>query len=159
MKTDRNWSGPLATYSRRKCLSAYVSAISILMLTACGGSGSASSPAPAPGPVPSPAPTPSPPTPPPGPSPSPPPVYSATVSWSVPTLNTDGTSLTDISGYRIYFGTSANSLTQSVPVPGAATNSFVVDGLAAGTYYFAVTTLNSAGGSSVLSNPAAKTVP
>lgn len=117
-------------------------------------------PVPAPAPAPEPAPAPAP-APEPAPAPAPPPAttYSATVSWSMPLLNTNGTSLTDVSGYRIYYGTSPNSLTLSVPVSGAEVTSGVISGLAPGTYYFAVSTLNSAGASSDLTNVASKTVP
>jgi hypothetical protein len=77
----------------------------------------------------------------------------------VPLLNTDGTSLTDVSGYRVYFGASPTNLAQSIPVSGAGVTSQVVSGLAAGTYYFAVATVNSTGVASVASNAASKTVP
>jgi len=81
------------------------------------------------------------------------------VSWSVPLLNTDGTSLTDISGYRVHYGTSPTSLSQSVTVSGPGITSHVITGLAPGTYYFAVATVNSTGVASVVSNAASKTVP
>jgi hypothetical protein len=38
---------------------------------------------------------------------------SATVSWTPPTTNTDGSALT-VAGYRVYYDTSATSLTQSI---------------------------------------------
>jgi hypothetical protein len=81
------------------------------------------------------------------------------LSWSVPQFNTDGTSLTDIAGYRVYYGTSPTNLSQSVPISGAGITSHTVTGLAAGTYYFAVATVDSVGTVSSVSNPAAKTVP
>jgi hypothetical protein len=74
-------------------------------------------------------------------------------------LNTDGTALTDISGYLVYYGTSPTNLEQSRSVPGAGNTSYVVSDLAPGTYYFAVATLNSTGVASVVSNAASKTVP
>jgi hypothetical protein len=123
-------------------------------LSGCGGSGQAAAVGVPAGPVP-PAPGPAPPPPAP---PSPPP-YSATVSWSTPLLNTDGTSLTDVSGFRIHYGTNPTSLTQMVTVSGAGITSHVISGLSAGTYYFAVSTLNSTGTASDPSNAASKTVP
>ena len=39
---------------------------------------------------------------------------SATLSWEAPTTNTNGTALTDLAGYRIYYGPSAEQLDQSV---------------------------------------------
>ena len=121
---------------------------SIFGLAGCGGSGEVTSVAGAPAPPPAPAPT-----------PASPPTYSATVSWSVPTLNTDGTSLIDVSGYGVHYGTSPTNLAQSILVSGAGVTSHVVSGLAPGTYYFAVTTLNSNQVSSAHSNVASKTVP
>jgi hypothetical protein len=71
----------------------------------------------------------------------------------------DGTALTDISGYRILYGASANALTNSVNVTGASTTSYSIGGLTSGaTYYFALVTLNSAGTASAASTPAAATV-
>ena len=126
----------------------------VVGLTACGGgSGGPATTAGAPAPVPVPAPTPAP------PPASPVSTYSATVSWSAPLLNTDGTALTDISGYRIYYGTSADELSQSILISGSGITSHALLGLVPGTYYIAVATLNSIGAASVLSTPAATTVP
>ena len=73
------------------------------------------------------------------------------MSWAAPSLNTDGTALTDVSGFRVYYGTSASNLSKSADVSGAATRSYVITGLtSATTYYFAVATKNLAG---VVSQP------
>ena len=77
----------------------------------------------------------------------------------MPLVNTDGTSLTDVSGYRVYYGTSASNLSQSVLVSGAGITSRVISGLAPGRYFFAVATINSTGVASAVSNAASKTVP
>jgi hypothetical protein len=75
---------------------------------------------------------------------------SATVSWSPPTSNTDGSALTDIAGYRIYYGANPAMLYNVIFVPvGSMTH--VIDGLAAGYWCFAITTVNSAGVESALS--------
>ena len=81
------------------------------------------------------------------------------MSWLVPLFNTDGTPITDVTGYRVHYGTSPTNLTRSVLVSGVGVTSRVISGLAPGTYYFAVATLNSTGVESDLSNPASKTVP
>jgi len=70
----------------------------------------------------------------------------------------DGTTLSDIGGYRIVYGTSATNLTQSVDVSGASTTSRTITGLVPGTYYFAVMTVNLSGVASNRSNVAATTV-
>lgn len=77
----------------------------------------------------------------------------------MPLLNTDGTSITDVTGYRIYYGRSPANLAQSILVAGVGVTSHVISGLASGTHYFAVATLNLAGVESQRSNAASKTVP
>ena len=72
--------------------------------------------------------------------------------------NVGGTSLTDITGYRVYYGTSATNLANSVAVSGASTANVVVSGLSPGTYYFAVATVNSTATTSALSNAVSKVV-
>src|SRR5581483_2849230 len=41
---------------------------------------------------------------------------SATVKWTAPTLNTDGSALTNLAGYYVKYGTSPTSLTGSVQI-------------------------------------------
>lgn len=91
--------------------------------------------------------------------PSPTTTGTATVSWVPPTQNTDGSALTNLAGYTIHYGTSASNLTSTVQVPGTALTSYTVSGLTSGTWYFAVTAYNSAGGQSVLSTVGSKTIP
>ena len=76
---------------------------------------------------------------------------SATVSWTPPDTNTDGSSLTDLAGYRIYYGTDALLATQiDIATPGLT--DYVVEDLAPNTtYYFAVSAYSSAGVESTLS--------
>jgi Fibronectin type III domain len=69
----------------------------------------------------------------------------ATLSWTAPTENIDGTPVTDLAGYHILYGTSPSELTNTVTVAGAATTTCEISGLAEGTYYFAVVAFNSAG--------------
>ena len=82
----------------------------------------------------------------------------ATVSWTPPTRNTNGSQLTNLAGYRIFYGTSANALNRSVQIanPGLAT--YVVSNLSPATWYFAVRAYNTAGAESALSNVASKTI-
>ena len=77
----------------------------------------------------------------------------------MPLLNTDGTSLTDISGYRVYYGTSAtiNGINTRFLEQGSQATWLAV--FPPGTYYFAVATLNSMGVASDLSTPASKELP
>lgn len=81
-----------------------------------------------------------------------------TLNWTPPTQNTDGTPLTNLSGYDIHYGTSSGNYTQTISVsnPGIAT--YVVDDLSPGTYYFSVTAVNSQGTESPLSSEVSTTV-
>jgi hypothetical protein len=83
---------------------------------------------------------------------------SVKLSWLAPTENTDGSPATELAGYRIYYGTDPNEMTESINVVGATSTSYVVDGLATGTYYFSVTAYNTAGFNSGLSNTADQTI-
>jgi hypothetical protein len=81
---------------------------------------------------------------------------SATLSWTPPTQNTDGSPL-DLAGYRVYWGTNRNNLSNSAAVDkGLAT--YVVTDLTPATWYFAVTALSSSGVESSRSNVASKTL-
>lgn len=81
-------------------------------------------------------------------TPPPPSTGSVTLSWTPPTRNTDGSTLTNLAGYRIYYGTSASSLTKTISINSAGLSSYVVTDLPPATYYFAVTAYNSAGAES-----------
>jgi putative Ig domain-containing protein len=83
---------------------------------------------------------------------------SASLSWTAPTQNTDGTPVTDLAGYHIYFGTSVAALNSLIDVPGAATTEYEISNLSSGTYYFIVVAYNSLGFESPASNQASKTI-
>jgi hypothetical protein len=83
---------------------------------------------------------------------------SADVSWTAPTTNINGSALTDLAGFRIYYGTSSGKLNQTIDVPNAAASDYVVQGLAQGTWYFAVAAYTNEGLESGLSSVASKTI-
>jgi len=83
---------------------------------------------------------------------------SATLSWMPPTTNENGTTLIDLRGYRIYYGTSASALTQMVQVNGTSLTSYVVTNLSPATYYFSMTAFNSSNVESTRTTPVAKGV-
>jgi hypothetical protein len=84
---------------------------------------------------------------------------SATLNWTPPTKNTDGSTLTNLAGYRIAYGTNPSALTQTVQISNPGISSFVVDGLTSGTWYFALKSYTASGTESPLTNMASKTVP
>ena len=77
---------------------------------------------------------------------------SATLSWKAPTVNSNGSALTNRAGYRIYYGTSATSLTRSITINSVGVTTDVVTDLSPGTYYFALMAFNTVGIESKLSN-------
>jgi hypothetical protein len=83
---------------------------------------------------------------------------SATLSWTAPTENTDGSTLSNLSGYRIRYGTSASALTQTIVINNASVTTYVVENLAPATWFFAVTAVTAAGAESTHSNVASKQI-
>lgn len=83
---------------------------------------------------------------------------SATLSWTPPTRNTNGTTLTNLAGYRIYYGTSPSSLTRTVTLSNAGLSRYVVSDLSAATWYFSVRAYTSSGAESANSNTVSKVV-
>lgn len=82
----------------------------------------------------------------------------ATVSWTPPSQRTDGSTLTNLAGYRIRYGTSASALTQTINLPGASLTRYMVEGLTSGTWHFGVVAYDSAGQESEMSNLASKQI-
>ena len=85
-------------------------------------------------------------------------VGTATLSWVAPDQNTDGSALTNLTGYRIYYGTGADALTAVIELPTVGITEYVIDNLAAGTYYFSIRAYTSAGIESALSNIVSDTI-
>lgn len=88
-------------------------------------------------------------------------VGSASLSWRPPAERTDGENLplTEIAGYRIYYGTSSGQYQFEVPpINDAYTTSVTIDDLPVGTYYFVMTTVDVNGLESGYSGEAVKVV-
>jgi len=83
---------------------------------------------------------------------------SATLSWIPPTTNTNGTPLTNLAGYRIYYGTSSSSLNHSVQITNSGIASYAIDNLSPATWYFTVVSYNKANIESPLSEVVSKTI-
>lgn len=84
---------------------------------------------------------------------------SALLGITAPTVNTDGTPLTDLAGFRIYYGNSAANLTQTVQLTDPTASSYTVSNLSSGTWYFGATAYASDGTESALSVVGSKTIP
>ena len=75
-----------------------------------------------------------------------------TVSWSPPTRNADGTPVTELTGYTIYYGRGSKAYETSMSIDDPSTTRAVIRGLQPGVdYYFAVVARNAAGGHSLVS--------
>ena len=83
-------------------------------------------------------------------------INSATLTWDPPATSADGTPLTDLAGYTIYYGTSSLNYTVSIDVGNVTT--YKIDNLSPGTYYFSVTAYDTAGNESDFSNEVSKTI-
>ena len=83
---------------------------------------------------------------------------SMTLSWTPPTENTDGTALTNLAGYRLYYGLSQGNYPNRVIIDTVGLTSYVVDNLVPNTYYVVATSVNSMGVESSYSNVAVKSV-
>lgn len=93
------------------------------------------------------------------PTPTPTPTGSATLSWTPPTTNTDGSALNDLAGYRVVYGRSSTTLDQLVQISSASARTYTVTGLSTGTWYFALKSYNTAGVESDMSNIGTKVIP
>ena len=86
------------------------------------------------------------------------PTGSATLNWTAPTRNEDGSALGDLAGYKLYWGTEPGSYPNSVTIDNPSVTTYVVENLTAGTYQFVATAFNTSGVESRFSNTATKTV-
>lgn len=85
-------------------------------------------------------------------------IGTATLSWEAPTANTNGSPLIDLAGYRIYYGPSPKQLSHSVHIKSVGLQTYVIDDLEPGTWYFAVKSVAANGAESSLSDVVAKTI-
>ena len=83
---------------------------------------------------------------------------SMTLSWTPPTENDDGSQLTDLAGYKLYYGTSPGNYTNQVRIDNPGISVYVIDNLLPDTYYVVATAFNATGDESSYSNMAVKTV-
>ncbi len=83
---------------------------------------------------------------------------SATLSWTAPTQNTDGSALNNLAAYKVYYGTSSGSYNTEIRIDNPGLTSYVVDNLTPATYFFVTTAINDQGVESAFSNEASKTI-
>lgn len=83
---------------------------------------------------------------------------SATLAWSPPTANTDGSQVSNLAGYNIYYGTSEDDLSTKIQVTNPGLTAYTVADLGAGKYFFGISAYTSAGVESAVSVVGSKTI-
>lgn len=78
--------------------------------------------------------------------------YGGTLSWNAPTTNALGQPLTYLAGYKIYYGKESRNYSHTIRINGPGASSHHIDGLTAGTYYFAVSSFDVVSNESVTSD-------
>lgn len=82
----------------------------------------------------------------------------ATLSWTAPQTRVDGSALTNLAGYKIYYGTQSGSYSAQVSITTPGTTTYVIQNLGPGTYYFVTTAVDSDGNESSFSAERTKTI-
>ena len=80
----------------------------------------------------------------------------ATISWTPPSTNTDGSPLTDLGGYKVYHRTGPTYDTPGVDVGNMTSHQ--ITGLLEATHYFVITAYDVVGNESVYSNEVIRTI-
>jgi hypothetical protein len=83
---------------------------------------------------------------------------SALLTWNPPTQNTDGTALTNLAGFKAYWGLAQGNYPNNQQITNPAAASYQVTNLCAGVWFFVVTAYNAAAVESAFSNVATKTI-
>jgi hypothetical protein len=82
----------------------------------------------------------------------------AVLNWVPPTQNTDGSVITNLAGYYVYYGSSPTSMTNRIQISNAGLTAYTLTGLATGTTYFAISAYEAGGAESALSNVGSKVI-
>jgi hypothetical protein len=82
----------------------------------------------------------------------------ATLDWTPPTENTDGTTLTNLAGYHLHYGMTADNLTQSAQLANAGLTRYALGNLSTGTWYFRISAYTTAGVESAVSPVVSDTI-
>jgi hypothetical protein len=81
-----------------------------------------------------------------------------TVSWLPPTQYIDGSTMSNLAGYRVKYGKTPDALSTIVTVANAGVVNSVIEGLAPGVWYFTVTAFTSEGAESDVSSVVSATI-
>jgi hypothetical protein len=81
-----------------------------------------------------------------------------TLAWQPPTENTDGSTLTNLKGYKIHYGPESGRYDKTITIDNAGLTRYVVEDLEPGTYFFAVSAISQTGSESKTSGEASATI-
>jgi hypothetical protein len=81
-----------------------------------------------------------------------------TLSWVAPTQNSDGSPLTDLAGYKIYYRTEIENYYQEIRIDNPGITTYVIEQLSPATYFFAATAYNISGVESAFSGKVMRVV-
>jgi hypothetical protein len=70
---------------------------------------------------------------------------SAKLVWFAPSERTDGTPLTDLAGFNVYYGTDYDRLHQRIWIANPSAITWTVEGLKPARWFFAITAVDSQG--------------
>jgi hypothetical protein len=82
----------------------------------------------------------------------------ATLTWLAPERNIDGSYITNLAGYRIYYGMESGRYDQTIEISNIGITAYVIDNLRPGTYFFAATAYNQSNLESDYSNEEVKSI-
>lgn len=82
----------------------------------------------------------------------------ATLTWTAPTTNTDGSPLTNLAGYKLFHAPTSAGVDTASPVSVPLGTTFTLTGLPAGTRWFGMKAFNSLGAESVMSTKTSKVI-
>jgi hypothetical protein len=76
------------------------------------------------------------------------PTGSVTLTWNIPTTNEDGSPLTDLAGFRVYYGRTPDQWHTPITLGNPGLTAHFLEGLDAGSWYGTVTAFDHAGNES-----------
>jgi len=85
-------------------------------------------------------------------------IGSATLTWQPPTLNEDGSALTDLAGYVIRYGQNAATLEKQLKLDNTGLTTYVIENLTGGTWFFSLAAVNRNGMESRPTRVVSKTI-
>ena len=79
---------------------------------------------------------------------------SLTISWTAPTVSADGSSLNDLAGYRIRWGTQSGVYTNMTEIDNPSLTRYVIDNVVPAEYFVVISAFDNSENESANSNEA-----